>query len=210
MDTKNTFIQHSIVGLLFIGLVSLFHYGFGASWVITFARVAFILLSLTLMIGPIMTLKKSGVVSSPLKSPWSWRGELGIWFAISSIIHFILFMNGFPKWNLLKALGGGIGGGGLGIATFIGLIALFWTIILTIASFNKIIVFLGTSWKWIHSFTYVVFYLIVSHLTYFQFFSTYRGGPDWFGYTSIVIALIVMGLQFSAFVKILIRNRKNS
>jgi len=149
-----------------------------------------------------MKLRKPKVASTPLKIPWSWRGELGIWFTIASLVHFYFAMSGRPQWNLMKALGGGVGGGGYGLANLLGLIALVWAIILTITSFRKVIEFLGVeSWKWLHTFTYVIFYLVTAHLIYFQFFSTYGGGPDWFGYSSLVMSVVIILLQFCAFTK---------
>jgi sulfoxide reductase heme-binding subunit YedZ len=208
MDIRNTFKQHLIVGLLSAGLVSLFHYVLDTNLVVAFARTSLILLSSTLIIGPAIILKKSKTEPLSIKAPLSWRGELGIWFTVTALIHFVLFMNGFPNWSLLKALGGGIKGGGLGIANFIGLIALVWAIILSATSFNKVIRFLGSSWKWIHNFNYVIFYLVSSHMIYFQFFSTYRGGPDWFGYVSLVLVSLVVVLQVAGFIKTLTRNRR--
>ncbi len=209
MDAKNTPIQHLAVGVLFLGLAFSLRRFLGLSQSVIFARVAFLLLFLTLIIGPITKLKKPTVISSPLKLPWSWRSELGIWFAIFSLIHFYFAMSGRPKWNLLSALGGGIGGEGYGLANLLGLIALFWTLILAFTSPGKIIKWLGVkSWKWLHSMTYVVFYLVAAHTFYFQFFSKYRGGPDWFGWPAVAMTVIVIIFQLSAFIETLVSQKK--
>ena len=83
--------------------------------------------------------------------------------------------------------------------------------LITITSFGKIISFLGVSlWKWLHSFTYVVFYLVFGHFIYFQFFSTYGEiGPDWFGYTSVAMTIIVVILQLVAVIYSLTYKTKN-
>jgi DMSO/TMAO reductase YedYZ heme-binding membrane subunit len=137
--------------------------------------------------------------------PGSWRGEAGIWFAITGLTHFIIVVVNRGFSNLIK-----IGGGGFGLANLIALVALVWAIILTITSFGKVIVFLGAeAWKWINSFTYVIFYLIFAHLIYFQFFSTYGDiGPDWFGYLAVIMAATVLILQATAFIKTVLRNRR--
>ncbi len=203
IDVKNTLGKHICVGLFSIGLAVIINYLFSVGWSTSFARVSFFLLFLVLLIGPIMRLKKSKNLFSVFKNPWTWRGELGIWFVITGLLHFYFAMSkGFINWNFMNALGGGIGGGGLGLANLIGLVALVLSLVLAVTSFNKVIKFLGIeSWKWIQSFTYVVFYLVVGHLIYFQFFTTHGSGPDWFGYTSIIMFFIILILQILACVK---------
>ncbi len=201
MDAKNTFLQHLLVAILSLGLAFVFQTQ-GIGWSTAFARTSFVLLFLTLFIGPFVKLKEPKTVSNPLKSPWYWRSELGIWFTITGLIHFYFVMGGRPKWSIVKVLGGFTGGGGYGLANLLGLIALVLSLILAATSFGKVIRYLGVeTWKWLHSFTYVVFYLVATHFIYFQFFSTYGGGPDWFGYLGIVMTILIILLQFSAFVK---------
>jgi len=203
VDVKNTLGKHFCVGSFSIILAVLLNYFSEAGLSTAFARVSFFLLFLTLIIGPIMRLRKPKKEFSVFKKPWTWRGELGIWFFITALLHFYFAMkHDFIGGSLINALGGGIGGGGLGIANLLGLIALVLSLILTITSFNKVIKYLGMeSWKWVQSFTYVVFYLVFGHLIYFQFFTTHGSGPDWFGYTSVVMFLVVLVLQILAFFK---------
>ncbi|MFW6143855.1 MAG: hypothetical protein ACOC4Z_02995 [Patescibacteria group bacterium] len=210
MDARNTFTQHFIVGISSFILAFCLHFFLGTRWSTSFAQVSFILLFLTLFIGPATKLRKPQVASTPLKLPWSWRSELGIWFTITSLIHFYFVMGGRPNWNLVKALGGGIGGGGYGLSNLLGLVALVWALILTATSFGKIIKWLGIeSWRWLHSFTYVIFYLVTAHAIYFQFFSSYGSGPDHFGYLYLVMFLIITTLQLAAFTKTFLEQRKN-
>lgn len=210
VDVKNTLGKHFCVGSFSIILAVLLNYFSEAGWSTAFARVSFFLLFLTLIIGPIMRLRKPKKEFSVFKKPWTWRGELGIWFVITALLHFYFAMNhSFIGGTLIGALGGGIGGGGLGIANLLGLIALVLSLILAATSFNKVIKYLGIkSWKWIQSFTYVVFYLVIGHLIYFQFFTTHGSGPDWFGYTSIIMFIIILILQISAFIKTVKEYRK--
>jgi len=203
-DTKNTLVNHLIVGVFSLAVAFLIKYAAGTSWSVSFARVSFLLLFLTLIIGPIMRLVKPSKLFTPLKTPWTWRGELGIWFTITGLAHFYFVMSGRPGWNLLKVLGGFFGGGGYGLANLLGLIALILAIILSITSFHKIIMSLGIeSWKWLQNFAYVIFYLVVLHALYFQFFSTYGKGPDMFGYSMITMGVIVIVLQTAGFIKTL-------
>ncbi len=210
MDVRHTLVQHFAVSVFTLGLVFCFNYLLGIRWSTSFARTSFILLFLTLIIGPVMRLRRPREVSNPLKLPWNWRSELGIWFAIASLLHVYFVMGGRPNWSLLAALGGGVGGGGYGLANLLGFIALFWTLILAATSFGKVIKYLGIeSWKWLHSFTYVIFYLVAAHAIYFQFFSSYSGGPDFFGYMYVVMVLLITVLQFAAFAKTVREQRRS-
>ncbi len=197
MDARNTLGQHLVVGIFSLGLVSIFTFLLDVSWIVSFARVSFILLFLILIIGPIMRLKRPTESSSPFSSPWSWRGELGIWFTLTALIHFIILILERPLSSLIE-----LGGGGYSLTNLLGLVALFWAVLLTATSFCKVIAFLGVDlWKWLHSLTHAVFYLVSGHFIYFQFFSTYGGnvGPDWFGYLAVAMVAIVIVLQLVAF-----------
>tara|TARA_Y100000310_G_C20295793_1_gene629313 strand:- start:31 stop:654 length:624 start_codon:yes stop_codon:yes gene_type:complete len=197
MDSTNTSLQHAIVGILTIILVLLFTQLLKITWSTAVGRVSFILLFLVLFIGPTMKIKQPTNISSPLMTPWSWRGELGIWFTLTGLIHFLIIIFQRPFSELIK-----IGGSGFSLANLLGLVALLLALILTFTSFNKTIRFIGvTSWKWIHSYTYVIFYLISTHFIYFQFFSTYgKIGPDWFGYLALSMSTTIIILQIIGFI----------
>lgn len=197
MDAKNHPIQHSVILIISLSLVSVFHFLLKTSWSVSFGRASFILLFLVLIIGPAMRLKKPATTSSPFNTPWSWRGELGIWFALMALTHFIITLSDSSFFDLIK-----IGGGGYGLANLLGLIALFWALLLAATSFRKVIVFIGIkSWRWLHSLSYVIFYSVSAHFIYFQFFSTYGGiGPDWFGYTAVIMAITIITLQLLALI----------
>ncbi len=207
MDAKNTPTQHLIVGLFSLLLVAILKFLLGVPWSTSFGRASFFLLFLILLIGPVMRLKKPTVSSSPLTTPWSWRGELGIWFTLTALTHFIIIVVARSFASLIK-----IGGGGFGLANLLGLIALFWALLLTATSFGKVILFLGVlSWKWLHGLTYVIFYLVSGHFIYFQFFSTYgEVGPDWFGYIALTLTITIIVLQLIAFLIAVAKHRKEA
>jgi len=197
MDLKNTPRQHAIVGIFAIALVVFYNLVLHIEWSTAFGRASFVLLFLVMIIGPIMRLKKPTENASPLIAPWSWRGELGIWFALMGLAHFIIILTERPLASLIK-----IGGSGFSLANLLGLVALVWGLVLMATSFNKVIMYLGIpSWKWLHSFTNVIFYLVCAHFIYFQFFSTYGEiGPDWFGYMAVIMAGVIIVLQLMAFI----------
>lgn len=208
IDNENSVKHHLIVGVVSLGVIAILNMFYNLPWGNALARVSYTLLFLTLVIGPITRLKKPKKSSSPL-SIWNWRRELGIWFALTALAHFLFIMNrSFIGWSIIKALGGVVGGGGFGLATFIGLIALTLAIILASTSSKKAFLFLGLdSWKWIQRFSYVIFYLVFSHVLYFQFFSS-RAEPSLFGYVVIGMAIILITLQFSSFAKNVYEHRK--
>ena len=206
MDSKNHPIQHLIVGTISLALVSIFHFLLEIPWSTSFGRTSYILLFLVLIIGPVMRLKKPAKSSSPFITPWSWRGELGIYFALAALTHFIILLFKRSFFDLIK-----IGGSGYSLANSLGLVALFFALLLTATSSRKAIIFMGIkSWKWLHSLTYVIFYLASMHFIYFQFFSTYgEVGPDWFGYTAATMAITVIAIQFIAFTMAIKKHRKD-
>ena len=158
-----------------------------------------------MIIGPVMRLKRPTEGSTPLFAPWSWRGELGIWFTLTALTHFVFVLLRRPLSALIK-----IGGEGYGLANLLGLIALFWAVLLAITSFGKIIAFLGVDlWRWLHGLTHAVFYLVAGHFIYFQFFSTYGdAGPDWFGYMAVAMVAVVIILQLVTFVLMITKHRE--
>ena len=196
MDAKNTLWKHLAVGIFSIGLAFIFNHFLDLRWSTSFARVSFFLLFLVLIIGPIMRMKKSVKGFLPDFVPISWRGELGIWFFIISLTHFIFVLMRSPLSELIK-----LGGSGYGLTNLIGLIALIWALFLAATSFGKVITFLGVDlWKKLHGLTYVVFYLVAAHFIYFQFFSTYGEiGPDWFGYIAVALTIVIIVMQVIAF-----------
>jgi sulfoxide reductase heme-binding subunit YedZ len=207
IDAKNTLRQHLIVGIFSLGLVFIFKFLLDISWSMSFARVSFILLFLVLIIGPIMRLKKYSQDSSSQFILVSWRGELGIWFALTALTHFIIVLMGSSLSDLIS-----LGGEGYGLANLLGLVALFLTLLLAATSFGKAIEFLGVDlWKWLHKMVYVIFYLVSGHFIYFQFFSTHKGiGTDWFGYIAIVMVGIIIVLQLVTFLLKIVKYRKNN
>ena len=205
MDAKNSPTKHITVAALSLAVIILFRFAIVMPWPMAFARVSYILLFLILIIGPLQKIKDPAKKASANFAAWSWRGELGIWCTITAVVHFILLWIDRSLGQMIQ-----IGGNGYGLANVIGLVALVWAIILAISSLNTIIMFLGLRvWKWVHSFTYVVFYLVVAHIGYFQFFSTDNGvvHTNWFGYLMIVMATIVLILQCIAFVSVVSAHR---
>ncbi len=107
----------------------------------------------------------------------TWRREFGIWFALVAIVHFYLVWDGWARWDVRELLGFQYVEElnaylrfepGFGLANLMGLTALLFALVLAATSFDRAVSFLGlSSWKWLHSFTYVIFYIVALHSLYF-------------------------------------------
>ena len=182
-----------------------------------FGDAAIALLFVTLALGPAARLWR------PLGRALPWRRETGIWSAVTALIHTMLILNGWVRWDWGLFLGyefipqlGRVGRlePGFGLANLIGLVALVWILVLAATSSDRATRFLGpAAWKWLHSGAYVVFYLAVLHTLYFLFMhftlSFHRVPPpeNWFRWPLLAMGLIVVGLQVAAFVKTVRRRR---
>ena len=115
----------------------------------------------------------------PLTRIITWRRESGIWFAVVTLVHFYLVWDGWARWDLRELLGYQYVAEldaylrfepGFGLANLMGLMALVFALVLAATSFDRAVSFLGpSSWKWLHSFTYVIFYIVALHSLYFAF-----------------------------------------
>jgi methionine sulfoxide reductase heme-binding subunit len=115
----------------------------------------------------------------PLRRIITWRRETGIWFAVVAAVHFYLIWDGWARWSVRELLGFQYVEEmdaylrfepGFGLANLMGLTALLFALVLAATSFDRAVSFLGiSSWKWLHSFTYVIFYIVALHSLYFAF-----------------------------------------
>ena len=201
MDFRNTFLYHLAVASFAVLLTLVFYFS-GIEFDRATAGVAFVLLFLTLVIGPIMRLFRPALEGLPWNLPWSWRGELGIWFTIFSIIH-ALFIFSENQWNVAGYLAA------LRVSDLLGIAAIFLSLILAVTSVGKVIKFLGIpSWRWLHGFAYVIFYLVGAHTINHAFLR--QGRPEnWLHWLYLALIIITFVLQFAAFVKTVRISRKN-
>lgn len=190
-----------------------------------FGDAAFILLFVALSIGPIARLWPK--VMAPLLH---WRRAVGIWFALYAAVHAYLVWDGWARWSINGFLGyqhiDNIGipdpvlvDPGFGLANLIGLVALFWALVLLAISSDRAIRYLGSrTWKHIQQYAYVIFYLVILHASYFLFLHYdlslrnlvfQRGVPDpnWFRFWFLGLVGILFSLQTAAMVKTLRQRR---
>lgn len=185
----------------------------------SFAHTAFVFLGLSLILGPLAKLWR------PFNRFISWRREFGFWFAVFALIHGYMIWKRWAVGDVMRLFGfenmEQFGGYVLfrpevGIMNMMGLMVLPMIIVLAITSSDRAVSFLGiSSWKWLHStLAHVIFYVLVLRgILYFFFFFelTYPRMAQypsvWFLYPFIGIALLVVLLQATAFIKTVLRQR---
>lgn len=185
----------------------------------SFAHTAFVLLVLSLILGPLAKLWR------PFNRFISWRREFGFWFAIFALIHGYMIWKRWAVGDVMRLFGfeyfEQLSGYVLfrpevGIMNMMGLMVLPMIIVLAITSSDRAVSFLGiSSWKWLHSsLAHVIFYVLVLRgILYFFFFFelTYPRMAQypsvWFLYPFIGMALLVVLLQAAAFIKTVFRQR---
>jgi sulfoxide reductase heme-binding subunit YedZ len=212
--SKNLYFRHTVAAFLaFVASVP-FWYG-RLDWdpEMRFWRAigdgSFVLLAILLMLGPLARLLPSTSRFLP------WRRELGIWFAILALVHTVVILDGWIRWDWMRFFGyeflNQFGRHarvepGFGLSNLIGIVAIVIALPLLITSSNWAVRRLGSSaWKWLHIGAYIIFYLVVIHSLYFLFMhytvSFHRPVPEpnWFRYPFLTAAMMVLILQLTGF-----------
>ncbi len=194
IDTRNNPIYHLIVAIASFSLVAILNIVFEIDFNRGIAGVAFFLLFLALVTGPLTRIFNLTAYGS---FPWSWRGELGIWFVILSIIHTLIVFRG-RGWDFIN----------LRITDIAALIALFFALILAVSSFSRVIGYIGImNWKSIQRFAYVIFFLLSIHVIQHSFLRP--GRPlDWLHWSYLFMILTVVALQIIELIKNIIQYRR--
>jgi methionine sulfoxide reductase heme-binding subunit len=171
-------LRHLVVGSIAVAVVSL-------GWQVhsewdpdmrlwkAFGVGSFFMIWCVVVIGPATKL------IPPLTRIITWRRECGVWFTLIALVHGYLILSGWVQWDLRELMGYEYVEElemwlrfepGFGLANLMGLVALLFAVILASTSFDRAVSFLGiSSWKWLHNFTYVIFYIVALHAIYFAF-----------------------------------------
>ncbi len=190
-----------------------------------FGGATFFLLWFAVFIGPVAKL------FSPLARFATWKREAGVWFTVMGLVHGYLVLDGWVRWGAWELIGYQYipeletylrAEPGFGLANLMGLLALVFALALAGTSFDKAVNFLGvSSWKWLHSFAYVIFYLIALHVLYFAFVhftaspqrvlmglpTNYPENPLRFYYLTAILSVFVV--QILAFIKTVRQQRRS-
>ncbi|OIB57419.1 hypothetical protein BBD46_02405 [Natrialba sp. SSL1] len=178
---------------------------------------AFILLAIALAIGPLTVLWRP---AAPLVK---WRRAFGIWFALTATVHAYLVWDGWARWSVRRLFGFEylpevgeyvLTDPGFGLANLIGIVALFWALVLAAISSDRAVRTLGQrQWKHVQRYAYVIFYLVALHAGYYLFLhyelslrnlvfqNPPPSDPNWFRFWFLAIVAIVLTLQWAAFIK---------
>ncbi len=200
IDTRNTFAHHLIIGLTSVFLVVTVNLS-GIELNRAVAAVAFLLLSVTLTIGPLTRMLDLGSGKLPWTFPWGWRGEFGIWFVIMSLTHTGIVFHG-RDWDIIGFFET------LRPADLAASIGLFLVLLLAVTSFSRVIGYIGmANWRWIHRFSHVAFFLLALHAVHHSFLRPGRP-EDWLHWSYLPMIVLVIGLQFVEFSSMVARYRK--
>lgn len=229
-STKTLLLRHlgvAIAGILAVTLV----WQVNSTWSPdmrlwkAFGGGSFFLLWFALFIGP------AARVWLPLQRFVSFRREAGVWFFLIAVVHSYLILDGWVRWSVWEFFGYQFIPEtemymrvefGFGLANLAGFVALTFALTLAATSFDRAINFLGvSSWKWLHSFSYVVFYLSAIHVLYFAFIhytpsllravlgqpTNYPDNPLKFYYLAAFLSVLLV--QIIAFI-LTVRKQRNS
>lgn len=230
-STKVALLRHlamAIIGGLLIYLV----WSLNSTWSPdmrlwkSFGGASFFLLWFAVFIGP------AAKLLPVLNRVLSYRREAGVWFFLIAFVHGYLILDGWVRWGVWEFFGYQYFAevdtylrveSGFGLANLLGLVALTFALTLAATSFDRAVNFLGvSSWKWLHGFAYVVFYLGAIHVVYFAFIhytpsltramqglpSNYPDNPLKYYYLFMLLSVLVV--QIFGFIQTVRRNRNTS
>lgn len=197
--------RHLLVAFFSLFLVYLFYLSRSGwdpmhSWNRAFADTSLLLLILTLMIGPLSRIFKY------FKGYLSWRSALGVWSAITAILHVFVVFDGWFQWQFIRVIAGidqATGqlffDPGFTLANLTGVLGLLYILLLGMISNKKAINFLGKrSWDYLQQKSSLLYTLIVLHTAFFLFF--YRlGNENWLQKPFLITIALMFVLQCSVF-----------
>jgi len=176
-------------------------------WNRAIGDMSLMLIAFSMAIGPISRLMPKVRAAIP------WRREFGIYGVILAIIHTFIILAGWVEWELIRLFGYQLHPSGVyimlqqgfGLANVIGIIALFYGLVLALSSSDwSQRVLSGPIWKYLQQSAYVLWMLIVVHTAYFlylHFQDYHRAGPEpnWaqWPFAGLVTTIIVLQMAAS-------------
>ena len=206
VDTNNELSHHLAVAVgsvVVAGLLWLV--GYDLQRVV--GAIPFFLLFLVMVIGPLVQLWPAIRQRVSGNFPVNWRSELGIWFAVWSVVH-VLFVFGARDWDILGYLVD------MSPWAFGAIVAVILAVVLAFTSNNWAHDYLGPkAWKWHQSHaTYVIFWLVAVHGYDRAYLRPYEevGFPpaDPIHWIYLAMIAIVVALHVAAFLKVVAEYRK--
>ena len=210
-------VRSAVVGLLSLVLVGVF-WASRPQWTADMrlwravGDASIVLLALSLAVGP------AGRLFPAVARISRWRRQLGIWTALTGLVHTVLVLWGWVAFDLGRLMGyefvPQLGRTarlepGFGLANLMGLVAMAWLLVLLATSSDRAVRRLGPGvWTWLQGFAHVAFYLVVLHAAYFLYMhytlSFHRGvppDPNWFRVPLLVLAGALLALQIASSIR---------
>jgi len=178
-------------------------------WNRAFADAAFVLLCLTLAIGPAARFVPGLGVLLPL------RRELGIWLTIAAVIHVGIYLAGALDWNVLGFFVDlahhppVLLRNAFGVANWLGGLAMLYLIVLALTSNDASMRALGRGWKFLQQQSYTLIILAALHsgvLIYLVIDQGHGVFPAVFWATAAAAAV----LQIAGFIRTVVFQRRHS
>jgi sulfoxide reductase heme-binding subunit YedZ len=176
------------------------------------AYASLVLLGLTLAIGPLARLS-----ARLLGRLVPLRRELGVVGGVLALAHVAVSVKVHLEWQWLRfffTYAGerrtGVDLEPYGIASWLGLIALIFLVPLLLTSNDRAERFLGASgWKWVQGHSYTIFALVAFHTAiYLNEAIAIRARQGEFWRVFWIVVLLVIGLQWLAFLVTIARRRR--
>ncbi|AGB39894.1 cytochrome b family protein [Natronococcus occultus] len=205
-DTNNELTHHLGVAIGSI-VVAVLLWGIGYRGQRVVAAVPFFILFVVMVIGPLVRIRPSIRRRFSGNFPVNWRSELGIWFAIWSVVH-VLFVFWARDWDVVGYLVD------MSPWAFGAMVAVIIAIVLAFTSNNRAYDSLGPkAWKWHQSHgTYVIFWLVAVHGYDRAYLRPYEemGFPsdDPLHLIYLAMIVIVVALHVVAFIAVVSEYRK--
>ena len=213
--SANWMLRHLVcIGIAILGsyffLLSRIEWSEMHRWNRAVGDMSLVMVAMAMSIGPLSRLKDSFRGFTP------WRRELGIYSVLLSTIHVVIILVEWVEWDLIRLFGYEFHPQleqyvmlqhGFGLANVIGILALLYAIVLGFSSNDWSQRKLGPMvWKFLQQGAYVYWMLIVVHTAYFlylHFQDFHRQVPEanWAQIPFAVLILLVLILQFAAFMK---------
>lgn len=197
-NTHNSPRRHGAVAVTSFFLALLL-YGLGYHYQEVAAAIPYLLLFLTVMLGPLQVFWPQLRKRYRKTTVNHWRSEIGIWFVIWALIHVALVVDvrGIDVlWGSPWAFG----------AT----VSLLLAVILMGTSNHRVYRYLGPkAWKWHQSHaTYLIFYLLLPHIWHRAYLIPGFPSSEPLHWVYLVILVIVPVLHIGAFIKVVRQYRR--
>ena len=187
------------------------------SWNRATGDTSLLMITCALIIGPLTKIFPRSVWLVP------WRRELGIYAVILALIHITIIIVGWVEWDLIVLFGfesdPSLEGyvmtqRGFGLGNLLGVIAIFYGLLLAFSSNVLSQKFLGGSaWKFLQQVVHIFWALVLLHTSYFLYFhflDFHKPLPEssWLQIPFFILVIIVTFLRVVTYIKTVKRQRK--